>query len=507
MTFFPCLLPSTPILCYRNHMQTKKFATYCLLIASVFQLVFPFAIKAQTVDMDPGFDPDHILDDDDIFDANGMSYDRMVSFLRSKGTLADYVTTDIDGVPKTAAEIIWRVSQSYKMNPKYLMVLLQKEQSLVEDPNPSQRQMDWAAGYGVCDSCSKDDPAIQNFKGFAAQLEWAAKQHREKYLFQILMKGQTIAGKAAGQAIPIDGMVVTPVNNATAMLYSYTPHIHGNLNLWRIWHRWFSLTFPDGSVVRGTPSGKTYLIRLGEKRPFASPVVMASMVDENKVVETSDTELAAYPDGTTIQFPKYALLKDPEHRIWLLSDTGLRHITTMEVFNKFSFNEDEVIDVEDADLADYPIAKDIDENTEFPQGVLMQDKTTKKVWYVDDDGKHLIPSAAILNLYFKNWKPKQVTTKTLDAYASAPDYTFHNAELVKGDKTTTVYVVDEGALRPIPSAAVFEGMGWKWKNIVTVPDKLISSYPIGDTFNLKPVTSVASSAPDTTQTASTTPMI
>ncbi|MDQ7814862.1 MAG: hypothetical protein RDU25_03620 [Patescibacteria group bacterium] len=488
-------------------MQMKKFAIYYLLVASTFQLLVPTYIQAQTPSIDAGFDPNRILEDEDIFDANGMSYERMVSFLRSKGALADYITIDIDGVPKTAAEIIWRVSQTYKMNPKYLLVLLQKEQSLVEDPSPSQRQMDWAAGYGVCDSCSKNDPSIQDFKGFASQLEWAAKQHREKYLFQILMKGRTIAGKAPGQAIPIDGMIVTPVNNATVMLYSYTPHIHGNLNLWRIWHRWFSLTFPDGSVVRGKPSGTTYLIRLGQKRPFASPVVMASMVDENKIIETSDTELAAYADGSLIQFPKYALLKDPQNRIWLLSDTGLRHIASMEIFNKFGFNLDEVIEVEEEDIIDYPVAKAIDENTQFPQGVLLQDKVSKKVWYVDDEGKHLIAHPTILALYFKNWKPKQVTTKTLDTYATAPDYTFHNAELVKGEKSTAVYVMDGGALRAIPSAEIFESMGWKWKNIVTVPDKLISSYPIGDIFDLKPVASVASAASEPTPTASTTPMI
>ncbi|MCI0479914.1 hypothetical protein L0Y59_05195, partial [Candidatus Uhrbacteria bacterium] len=191
------------------------------------------AAQAQTVALDPGFDPNFILTDADIFDAEAFPYGRMVSFMRSKGALADLMTVDIDGVPKPASEIVWRVSQSYRMNPKYLLALLQKEQSLVESPAPTARQLDWATGYGVCDSCSKDDPAIQAFKGFANQLEWAAKQHREKYLMQLLTIGLTIGGQGAGKTVIIDGMSVTPVNNATAMLYSYTPHLHGNLTLWR----------------------------------------------------------------------------------------------------------------------------------------------------------------------------------------------------------------------------------------------------------------------------------
>lgn len=458
-------------------------AAFLLVALPMPYLAAPAAAK--TLALDPGFDPNRILEDEDIFDVNGMGYDRMVVFLKAKGTLAGYRTPDIDGVPKTAPEIIWRVATSYKMNPKYLLALIQKEQSLVEDPAPSQRQFDWAAGYGVCDSCSKDDPAIQDFKGFAAQLEWAAKQHREKYLLQILGNGQTRAGKAPGKAISIDGRTVTPVNNATAMLYSYTPHLHGNLNLWRIWRRWFSVRFPEGAVVRGAPSGKAYLIRLGQKRAFASRYVLESMVDPAKVVETSDTELAAYPDGPSIQFPKFALLQDSQERIWLLTGEGRRQIMDMATFRKFGFNEDEITEVEDTDLTDYPILKAIDAKTEFPQGKVLQDKAAKTLWYVDDGQKHLLPDKVFLKLYFRGRIIKQVTAKTLEKYQTGEPYRFQDAELVRGAKDPAVYVVQDKTLRPIPSAEVFEELGWKWANVVTVPDKLLADYPKGEPFALE----------------------
>lgn len=477
---------------------TRRILIFTLLLACVFPNVSPNSAKAQELNLDPGFDPNHVLEDEDIFDVNGMSYDRMVSFLRTKGTLADYRTPDIDGVPKTAAEIIWRVANSYKINPKYLMVLIQKEQSLVEDPHPSQKQFDWAAGYGVCDSCSMNDPAIQNYKGFASQMEWAAKQHREKYLIQILGNGKTIAGKAPGKPMNIDGEIVTPKNNATAMLYSYTPHIHGNLNLWRIWRRWFSLVFPDGTVVRGIPSGKTYLLRLGQKRPFASPVVTESLVDPEKAVEVSDTELDAYPDGPTIQFPKFALLKDPKNAIWLLTEGGRRHITDMETFNRFGFNADEIIDVQDTDLQDYEILPPIDQKTEFPQGRVLQDTGDKSYWYVEDDVKQLIPDKAFLSLYFSGRNIKKVSSKALAKYKVGETYRFHDAELVRGIKSPAVSVIQDGKLRPIPSAEVFETLGWKWKNVVTVPDNLLSAYPVGEPFSLNYVAPPEAPAVDDT---------
>jgi hypothetical protein len=55
---------------------------------------------------------------------------------------------------------------------------------------------------------------------------------------------------------------------------------------------------------------------------------------------------------------------------------------------------------------------------------------------------------------------------------------------VKGLKGKAVYVVEDNLLRPIPSGDVFEAMGWKWKNIVAVSDKLLDSYQKGDPITL-----------------------
>ncbi|MEO5928268.1 MAG: hypothetical protein ABIO72_06080 [Patescibacteria group bacterium] len=460
-------------------MFNRRFSSASLLVAFCVSLLLPVAASAQ-IDLDPGFNPDLILSDDDIFDVNGFPKDRMIRFLESKGKLATTQQPDIDGVMKLAPEIIWRVAQSYKINPKYLIALIQKEQSLVEDSSPSQRQLDWAAGYGVCDSCSKDDPAIQNFKGFAAQLEWAAKQHREKYLIQLLTKGTTIGGQGNGKAVTIDGMSVTPQNNATAMLYSYTPHLHGNLNLWRIWQRWFSVSFPDGTIVHAMPSNKTYLLRFGEKRPFASAAVVATIIDPKKSVEVQDTDLSAYPDGVSIKFPEYSLLRDPVGHIYLLAGGQKRNITNMEAFAKFGFNTDELEDASLADLASYPDGAKITIDTQFPQGTLMKTADSPGVWYVEDGMRYALVDGIMLKLYFRGRRVQTVTQTVLDGLTVAEPYKLHDGELVKATDEPTVYVVEAGALRPIPSADVFETIGWSWKNIVSVPARVLAIHVLAE---------------------------
>ncbi|MDF1496890.1 MAG: hypothetical protein P1P90_02420 [Patescibacteria group bacterium] len=462
----------------------RVLAVFLLMVLSMpTGLMTARAETGLTIDQ-IGFNPNLILSDNDIFDVNGMTYDYLVNFARSKGTLADLQVKDTDGTMKPAVDVIWRVANVYKMNPKYLLALLQKEQSLVEDPAPSERQLDWAMGYGVCDSCSKDDPDIQDFKGFANQVEWASRQHREKYLMQLLTFGSTIAGKGVGITMNIDGIVVTPQNQATAMLYSYTPHIHGNLNLWKIWQRWFSLAFPNGSIVKTLPSGDTYLIQNGQKRIFTSPAVLLSMTAPNKIIEASDTDLTSYPTGEPVRFPKFALLKSPNGTIFLNASDGKRRIANMETFRQFGFSEDDIIEATEAELAELPEAAPINEQTVFPQGALVKASESPAVYYVENNKKYALQDEVFLKVYFTRRPIVSVPQLTIDTYNDGGVYRFQNGELVKGSGPD-VFVIEDGELRSIPSEDVFLNMGWKWENIITIPDRVLLTYnqaePLGQT--------------------------
>lgn len=467
----------------------------CLTV--ILAISSPLTALAQTftlssADLKDGFRPEEILDDPDIFGVGDMTLNRVQDFLAAKGSLGTYRTKDTDGVEKSAAQIIWRVATSYKINPRYLMALIQKEQSLVEDPDPTQKQFDWAAGYGVCDSCSMNDPSIQEFKGFASQLEWAAKQHREKYLMQLLGRGTTISGYAPGKTSTIDGIAVTPVNNATAMLYTYTPHIHGNLNLWHIWQRWYSIAYPDGTVVKGKTSNKAYLIRFGQKRPFKSLAVAFSMVDPNKVITVDDSNLTAYPDGRSISFANYALVETKDAKRYLIVGDKKRLIVSKKVFGRLGFNEDEVIDVSASDLEPYVDGPDITLQTAYPTGQVLKDPKGN-YWYVEDGVRHAIANRAFLTLYFAGLPAKSVTQKKLDTFTTGEPYRLHDGELVRTKEEASVYVMENGLRRPIPSADVFETLGWKWKNVITLPNSVLKEYPIGQPVELQSPSSVLAS--------------
>ncbi|MBI3627111.1 hypothetical protein HY224_03630, partial [Candidatus Uhrbacteria bacterium] len=156
-------------------LKPKKSSLIKVTVLSLLVSLFFPLVPAQAIG---NFSPNFIISDAQMTDYQSMGLAAIQKFLEEKGSfLASFITEHIDGGKRTAAEIIFLAANNYKINPKFLLTTIQKEQSLVEDATPTQYQLDWAAGYGRCDdqsACSSDNMAVQKFKGFAKQLDYAA---------------------------------------------------------------------------------------------------------------------------------------------------------------------------------------------------------------------------------------------------------------------------------------------------------------------------------------------
>ena len=129
----------------------------------------------------------------------------------------------------SAAYIIYKAAQDYKINPKVIITFLQKEQGLITDPIPNSRDYGVAMGYNCPDSGSC--PADERDRGFSTQVFHMAKRLDE------YMSGDL--NYYAGNTYIFDGQAVYIHNMATAALYTYTPHISDKINLYRIYTGWF----------------------------------------------------------------------------------------------------------------------------------------------------------------------------------------------------------------------------------------------------------------------------
>ncbi|MGY1721892.1 hypothetical protein [Blastococcus sp. SYSU DS0533] len=242
----------------------------------------------------------NIISDALFFDGGSMDVGQVQTFLDQRGSgctpapdgtpclkdyrqdtgtrAADAYCAAYQGAPaETAAQILVKVGRACGINPRVLLVMLQKEQSLVTmrggttklpDGRYSlnQQRYEEALGYG----CPDTAPCDPSYKGLALQVYSAARKFRvyaanpNSYNHKA---GRTQAVRYHPNTACGSGQVYIQ-NVATAGLYNYTPYqpnaaaldagyqsgdgcsAYGNRNFWLYYTDWFGSTqSPGGAAI------------------------------------------------------------------------------------------------------------------------------------------------------------------------------------------------------------------------------------------------------------------
>lgn len=268
--------------------MSRKRLLKIALVASVLALVNILSPKAHALS-GSDFNPGRIIDDSVFFNKDAMSVNDIQNFLYAKSgpcdtnrptTNANYqppwtclyqyrenTTTKENNIGRptvnpsgsiTGAQIIYDAAQQYNISPKALIVLIQKESSLITDNWPWSNQYRTATGYG----CPDTAPCDAQYYGFYNQVNKAAFQFRRyatypnEYNYKAGRNnniGYHPNGACGAQTVYIQ-------NQATAGLYNYTPYVpnaaalnnlygtgdgcssYGNRNFWRLYNDWFGST-------------------------------------------------------------------------------------------------------------------------------------------------------------------------------------------------------------------------------------------------------------------------
>ncbi|MCH1882338.1 hypothetical protein [Agrococcus sp. ARC_14] len=258
------------------------------------------------------FNAGNIISDENFFDGRAMSATEVQSFLNQQVPRCDtgytclkdyrqnapampanaYCASMPARANDTAASIITRVSVACDISPRVLLVLLQKEQSLVSLTRPTQIRYDRATGF----ACPDTAPCDSSYGSFFYQIYYAARQ------FQRYAEHPTSYNHRAGQTNRVlwhpnaacGSSSVMIQNQATAGLYNYTPYqpnaaalgnlygtgdscsSYGNRNFWRMWTDWFGNPTSEVNrlIVREQGSSTTYLVNGTWIHPFTSTTVL-----------------------------------------------------------------------------------------------------------------------------------------------------------------------------------------------------------------------------------------
>ncbi len=458
-------------------MHQRKQGIFFLLTLLLLGF-FPFSKSLAVTEFNPAF----ILSDAELQDCNSLSSIDIQKFLDSRGSyLRSYQTEDETGTIKTAAEIIYDAAKNYKINPKYILVTLQKEQSLITDDSPTIKQLNGATGYGINESCGWQCPTYLRNTGFGKQvaasaglMRWYYDNNDKSYI------------KKKDTPVKIDNQEIIPGSWATAFLYTYTPHISANKNFWRIWGTWFSQVYPNGSLLKTASSTDVWLVQNGQKRRFKNTSALITRADPKMVVTVPESELSNYTEGAEISFPNYSILKTASNNYYLLDYDILRPFASEDTVRKLGYNPQEIVDITESDIANYKIGSTITASTIHPEGIIYQLTDLDNVYYlVKDSIVYPIIDPGVIKANFKNLeivKKKKIDIKDL-AIADLP-LNFSDGTLVKVEDTNTTYVIENGKKRRIADTDTFRALGYNKANVVTIKLATAFNIPEGEALFL-----------------------
>ncbi len=202
---------------------------------------------------------------------------------------------------ETAAQIIYKVQRACNISAKVILVLLQKEQGLITNTNPTASKLKIATGY----ACPDTAPCDAKYFGFYNQVYSAASQ-----LKRYTEPGSSFYNsKPVGRRSPIllhpnarCGTKSVKIKNlATHALYIYTPYTpndaalanlsgtgdscssYGNSNFWEYYSYWFDAPANLASDISGLAASTTN--------------DWGALVDDSSCTETANTCFADYANA------------------------------------------------------------------------------------------------------------------------------------------------------------------------------------------------------------------
>jgi len=380
----------------------------------------------------------------------------------------------------SAASIIWNAAQQYTVSPQVLIVLLQKEQGLVQDDWPWPIQYRSAAGYGCPDTAACDS----QYYGFYNQVMNAARQFRlyasnpNAYNF-VPGNGNNI------QFNPNAGCGSTPVtieDEATASLYNYTPYqpnqaalnnlygngdscsAYGNRNFWRYFNDWFGPSRSGEVMVIKSESSPLQYVMINNTR-YAIPSIdikSAWNLDRFPLITMTDSYVNALPHGDELS----RVVRAEGEPMWFFVDNGRKYyIPDPNILAAWSYSG--------ANLRQLPWSiMNMAPDGPWLNNMIHEPNNGPGVYLIDGTKRyHIVSGDTIVAWQGTDQTPISVSQDLFNQYTDAGDLNTFKIQDTGGQK----YIANAGYKLPVDStlASMFPG------SFVTLSDATINRLQIG----------------------------
>lgn len=202
------------------------------------------------------------------------------------------------------------------------------------------------------------------------------------------------------------------------------------------------------------------------------------LLNHNPCEQTAASTTRWHPNGSVIKTASSSA-------VYLIDNSELYPFVNEGLFlgNRYSWNQ--VITVSEAELAGYcsisGYPEDLSGDAVFRINELpYQDRVWMKYFDAAQqmEVRSRILTQGILFSHGFDWGNVQ-DVGSEHTYAQLPQAQprlYREGSLIKGDASSSVYVMDNGYLRPLESEGVFDDLGLCWGNLITVPQADINNY-------------------------------
>lgn len=448
------------------------------------------------------FDPGLIISDSVFFDWGAMNADSIQKFLNARVSTC----TDNDGGPKcirnyredvvgsvaiksslhsyskhicadipaasnqTAASIIASVAVACRINPRVLLVTLQKEQGLISSADPTAYMYKAAMGYGCPDSapqiCGQDSNAKSRLFWQLYRAAWQLRWYGDpRGSFTYLKPGKTIKmGYNPNAACGKKSFKLK--SQATANLYYYTPYTpntaalnnlwgtgdscsaYGNRNFWRQFWTWFGSPVAGGYLLKAS-SNVTYLVNQSTNKRYqvTNDALIGDFQPLGPLGTVSDEYMASFTDAG----PLKSLVAD---------DSGARFLISSGL--KYKVENSTQAAALGLDWAGAPVLTDV-QISNFADMVMAKSPNSPEVFLLQGSTRALVSNQEAINALSEMGAIGVVQDSVLQGFNIVAPV----SELVQDSSGNRFALADVSKI-PIASQALATSLGYNWSTATTI---------------------------------------
>lgn len=228
----------------------------------------------------------------------------------------------------------------------------------------------------------------------------------------------------------------------------------------------------DGSVIKGEKGQEVYLVENGTLKLF-SAFTFAQRGASKTLQTVPDSEITSYPKFGFVAPETGTLIKSDSNQTVFYVDGGLKKPISAGVYKDRGFKAANIVKLSNEELAGIPIGAF---TTPKERSVFKEEKSGN-VYLFKDGQKHIV--SAFVQKQRNITADYTVSSGEVGEWFDGIPIPPSNGTIVKGDKTTAVYLVENAQLRPLTYDA-FKRRKISNKNIKVLPEDEVFGYAKGE---------------------------